>query len=72
MECPNCKTEDGIIVTHTERALRSVRRRRQCLKCRAIFYTWEVLEKDLTLKRILRVVERLTSRLNSSLSTRAR
>jgi transcriptional regulator NrdR family protein len=65
MECPSCKKSEGVTVTHSSRILGNVRRRRYCPNCRTVFYTWEINEKDLTVKVILKTIERLTSRLTT-------
>ncbi len=64
MKCPNCGVDGEAVVTHTTNTLGSKRRRRRCENCRSSYYTWELTEKELTTKTILKTIERLMFRRN--------
>jgi transcriptional regulator NrdR family protein len=51
MLCPHCNSTDTR-VTNTYRTAQSIRRRHSCADCKRGFYTFQVYERDLTLKKI--------------------
>lgn len=52
MRCPDCKSRDSLRVVKTVHTASSVRRRRKCSKCGSVFVTFEVDERDLTVRKI--------------------